>query len=553
MDRNTEYEDAGIPYVSFNRSRHSDIYTHQSTFNLGQLKPFFFDQLVQPGDTYTVNTSFVIRLMTPKVPIMGNLYADIYFFSAPWWVLWEHAKEFWGENKLGAWTQTIEYTIPKIIVPNSGTGVDCHHFLSHIGFRPYTKNIFGYAGLALRMYFETWNYWFRDQTVTPPINYSHGDADITYDGTTATGGTLLKVCRFHDYMSSLLPEPQKGSAETISLGTSAPVYTGDFSHDSPGTTSLRFQKANGTNFGGLNNAYDIQVNTGGSDLKHVSLQGDLVSGTAFTNPTGLVPSNLYTDLTQAISATINAMRIDVAMQHIKEHMAIFGTRYDELTRGLWGTSSTADLLQIAEYLGGKRVPLNIETVLQTSASESTGTPQGWTGAYSVTADADHSFTKSFTAHSVIIGLICIRQDHTYAQGMPAQFLKSRKYDFYWNDLAGVGYQPVTKKEIFTTGTSTDNQVFAYKQPWQEYRQWNNMTTGELSPDYATSLDYWTLADDYSSAPVYSTQFLEETPDYLDRTLTVPSTSQDQFIMDLAMDITKISEVPQYGIPGLSRF
>lgn len=553
MDRNTEYEDAGIPYVSFNRSRHSDIYTHQSTFNLGELKPFFFDQLVQPGDTYTVNTSFVLRLMTPKVPIMGNLYADIYYFSAPWWVLWEHAKEFWGENKLGAWTQTVEYTIPKIIVPNGANdnGVDCHHFLAHIGFRPYTKNIFGYAGLALRMYFETWNYWFRDQTVTAPINYSHGDSDITYDGTTETGGTLLKVCRFHDYMSSLLPEPQKGSAETISLGTSAPVYTQGTDNNYPYTDTpmaLRFKKTNGNNWYSGSNYVAIEAQAG---------QNGRLNSTSVTAGQAtlyeIYPSNLYADLTQAISATINAMRIDVAMQHIKEHMAIFGTRYDELTRGLWGTSSTADLLQIAEYLGGKRVPLNIETVLQTSASESTGTPQGWTGAYSVTADADHSFTKSFTAHSVIIGLICIRQDHTYAQGMPAQFLKSRKYDFYWNDLAGVGYQPVTKKEIYTTGTSTDNQVFAYKQPWQEYRQWNNMTTGELSPDYATSLDYWTLADDYSSAPVYSTQFLEETPEYLDRTLTVPSTSQDQFIMDLAMDITKISEVPQYGIPGLSRF
>lgn len=548
MDRNSEIAKAGVPTITYNRSTFKDTFTHTTTFNLGDFVPFFVDTQVQPGDTYSIDTSIVTRLNSPKTPTMGNLDQDIYWFSLPWWVVWEHAKEFWGENKTGAWAQTVEYTVPRIFVPSveSGNAIDTHHTLAHMGFPIHHGNYYGTV-LALRALYEIWNYWFRDQTVTAPILYSHGDEDLTYTSDREHGGQMLKVCKHHDYFTSLLPEPQKGTAETISLGTKAPVL-GDTSGNYLTGTIGTF-KPDGT-----------AITAGRNIITHYS-SGDGKSYLDYNQEgiTEVSPSNvqlgLFTDLSQAVAATINAMRVDIAMQHIKEKDAIFGTRYGELTEAHWGVQGGADILQIAEYLGGKRVPLEMQTVLQTSATPTSGegTQQGYTGAFSVTADADKSFTKSFTVHSILIGVMCVRQDHQYSQGLASQFSKFRKYDYYWNELANIGYQPVYKKEIYTTGTSTDNEVLGYKPPHQEYRTWVNITTGEMNPDYNLSLDYWTYADDYDSAPVYSTEFLEETPDFLDRTLFVPSTTADNFLCDIACNITKISEVPQYGIPGLSRF
>lgn len=560
MDRNSEIAKAGVPTITYNRSTFRDTFTNTTTFNLGDFVPFFVDTQVQPGDTYSIDTSIVTRLNSPKTPTMGNLDQDIYWFSLPWWVVWEHAKEFWGENKTGAWAQTVEYTVPRIYVPNvaNGNAIDTHHTLAHMGFPIHHGNYYGTA-IALRALYEIWNYWFRDQTVTAPILYSHGDADLTYTSDREHGGQMLKVCKHHDYFTSLIPEPAKGTNETISLGTTAPIYGNGRPLYLGGYVDGQQMNQNLTMTGGIYDAgtgvNQIKLGTGfyqdynGVPNTLVKLAANTTVGLSTER------SSAYVDLSQAVAATINAMRVDVAMQHIKEKDAIFGTRYGELTEAHWGVQGGADILQIAEYLGGKRVPLEMQTVLQTSATPTSGegTQQGYTGAFSVTADADKSFTKSFTVHSILIGVMCVRQDHQYSQGLASQFSKFRKYDYYWNELANIGYQPVYKKEIYTTGTSTDNEVLGYKPPYQEYRTWVNITTGEMNPDYSLSLDYWTYADDYDSAPVYSTEFLEETPDFLDRTLFVPSTTADNFLCDIACNITKISEVPQYGIPGLSRF
>lgn len=560
MDRNTELTNNGVPILNYDRSKHHDVFTHTTTFNLGQLVPFFFDCFVQPGDTYDISTSFVTQLTTLKTPIMGNLYQDIFYFSLPWWVVWEHAKEFFGENPTGAWAQTVEYTVPKIKV-TTNKAVDVHSILQHMGWT--TRNV-AYEGTALilRAYLEVWNYWFRDKTVTAPILYSKGDADVTYDGSSIYGGTLLNVCRFHDRFSSCIPEPQAGSAEVISLGTSANLNDTNLTvmtsneklrQTGPGN-QMYWNREDGANL--TNTQYNLFIQ--GAPNSNWGMTNSN-SGNMGTSTSSWYPNNLYVstagatvDLTTAVSATINALRVDVALQHIKEKDAIFGNYYANITQAHWGVMGNSDILQIAEYLGGKRVPLNITTVLQTSATDSTS-PQGWATGYSKTGDADHSFTKSFTVHSIILGVTCIRQDHQYAQGLPVQFSKFRKYDYYWNELAGVGYQALPKKQLYITGNpAVDEQTFAYQQPWQEYRCWDNMVTGEMNPDYALSLDYWSLVDDYSSAPVFSTQWLEEKPDYLDRALQVQSSAQDQFLCDFAIDITKISEVPLYGIPGITK-
>lgn len=558
MDRNTEYQNAGVPTLSYERSTHEDIYQHKTTFNTGQFVPFFVDPLCQPGDTYSMSTSIVLRLTTPYFPTMDNLYADIYYFYVPYTIIWNHAKEFWGENKLGAWTNTTEYKIPEIKTTN--IAVATHSILDHFGWRKGVTGIHG-SRLALNAYFEIWNQYFRDQTVSAPIQYDMGDTDIENDGSTETGGTMLNVYKFHDYFTSLLPEPQKGTQQTIPLGTTAPVSV--FGTPTTQTPGIQFQistSSNASKWIYLRDGAGINIDGNGYLLGKTTIPNSQLDDSPTGNPLRLNSDNRYgasgivglADLTNATAAAINALRLNVAIQHILERDAIYGTRLQEIYRAHWGVTMPSDLAQIPEYLGGKRIPINMETVLQTSSTDSTS-PQGNTGAFSVTADTDFSFTKSFYAHGVIIGVICVRQDHTYAQRMDAKWNKLRKFDFYWNEFKNLGYQPVLKKEIVATGTSTDEQVLGYKQPWQEYRVWTNDVTGELNPDYEYSLDAWTYVDDFENAPTYSKEFLEETPANVDRTIVVPSSQQDQFICDIACNITKVSEVPQYGIPGLMKF
>lgn len=562
MDRNTEYQNAGVATLSYERSTHQDIYQHKTTFNVGQLVPFFVDTLAQPGDTYSMSTSIVLRLTTPYFPTMDNLYADIYYFYVPYTILWTHAKEFWGENKLGAWTQTVEYKIPEIKTTN--VAVTTHSILDHFGWRKGVKGIHG-SRLALSAYFEAWNQFFRDQTVSAPIQYDMGDTDIEYDGSTEKGGTMLNVYKFHDYFTSLLPEPQKGTQQTIPLGSTAPVTVygnGNGMRMEAMSSSGKITRTLGqmtNNNVGIDSAIVMSQTFDAQSVENGTVTTGLQALTTST-PVGLATAQTYgtsgivglADLANATAAAINALRLKIAVQHILERDAIYGTRLQEIYRAHWGVTAPADLMQIPEYLGGKRVPINMETVLQTSSTDATS-PQGNTGAFSVTADSDFSFTKSIYAHGVILGLICVRQDHTYAQRMDAKWNKLRKFDFYWNEFKNLGYQPVLKKEICATGTATDEQVLAYKQPWQEYRVWTNDVTGELNPDYQYSLDAWTYVDDFANAPTYSKEFLEETPTNVDRTIVVPSSTQDQFICDIACNITKVSEVPQYGIPGLMNF
>lgn len=536
MNRNTNIFNVE-PTIEIQRSKFKRHFNHKTTFNTGDIIPFYTDLDVLPATTIKNKTAIVLRLNTPANPTMDNLYLDTYYFKVPYWTVWEHFKRFMGENETGAWTQTTEYTIPQITGSGDSTKpIGVHDINAYMG--SCRQGIYSsdaeWSALGVRAYIRTYNFWFRDQNLIAPVTMYDDDTDRAFDGTTLTGGTLLKACKFHDYFTACLPEPEKSptGAITTPLGTSAPVIL-----DETNTTDTSKWVATDktTIYGGL------------SDSAAQFYNGNLHISSEL--PATLDPNNtLIADLTSATAATINALRLAFATQRLYEKEARFGSRYHEIIRSQYGVNSPNASLHIPEYLGGCRQPINIETVLNNTGT--TTSPLGYTGAMSVTLSINDDFTKSFDEHCVLLGLAVVRADHTYQQGQERQWSRKYKLDFYYPTFAHIGNQPVYNKEIFQQGTSDDNDVFGYKEAWAEYKYKPNRISGMLNSDYSAALDNWHYGDDYSSLPVLSQNWIEEPKEFVDRTLLVQSSTADQFTADIEIEQTVAAPMPVHCTPGL---
>lgn len=531
--RNTESHFAMLPKNNMERSKFTIEHTHKTTFNAAKLIPFFVEQDVLPGDTFSITMSSIVRMTTPLKPVMDNCYMDTYFFFIPNRLVWEHWKEFNGENKLGAWAQETEYQIPQFTTPTGGAQTGT--IMDYMGI-PIGVAGLAFSKLPIRAYVLTWNEWFRDQNVTAPLTDENDDTDSEASNTLSIhGGIPLNVYKYHDYFTSALPQPQKGTEVSMPLGTTAPIIQN--TQDTSNKISPIWTTENGAQ---ISSTHGLQAKAG-------------LGGTGITSGTetpGIsVYMSLQADLTQATAATINALRLSFATQRILEKDARGGTRYTEVIRQHFGVLSPDARQQRPEYMGGKRVPINIQQVIQNSSTDTTS-PLGYTGAMSITGDTEKVFTKSFTEHGIILGLLAVRQDHTYQQGLERSWSRRRRLDFYWPSMAHLGEQPIYMKELYAQGTDTDNEVFGYQERWAEYRYKPNRISGELRSTYSKPLDSWHYGDMYEDKPVLSTEFLQETDQYINRTIAVNSSLQNQFIADIYMQITAVRPMPMYSIPGL---
>lgn len=553
MDRNTENYYTYTNQIERPRSKWERHKTHKTSFNAGVLVPFYINTDICPGTTIKNSTSIVLRLSTPLVPVMDNAYLDTYWFRCSKFWYWEHFRAMMGENELGAWAQTVEYEDPKITTTANTQKGD---LLDYYGYKP------GIAGLkcdkmAINAYIDIWNQWFRDQNLQAPIQFDTSDSNLTYDGTINTGGSLLPVNKFHDYFTSALPEPQKGNAIAQPLGTQASVSimgNGISLGLTDGTNNAGAQSLQGTGhpMSGSTDKYGKNVGSAYSAANYLN-PGVTIGITTDPDKSGLVG---IADLTTATAATINALRLAFATQRILERDAMYGTRYREILRGQWGVIASDEALLTPEYLGGKRIPINIEQVLQNS--ESATTPLGETGAMSITADFNEDFTKSFSKDDILIGLLCVRTDNTYQNGVQRQFTRQGRLDRYWPELAHIGNQPIYNYEIYAQGISVvdnngdiiDNQVFGYKEAWAEYKFENNMVTGEMRSGNQ-SLDIWHYATDYTSLPVLADSWIKsDAKNVIDRTVAVSSENADQFWADIEVTQTIAAVMPFHCTPGL---
>ena len=560
MNRNNERHFNNIPQMRTSRSRFKMKQDIKLTLNAGKLIPFYVAETL-PGDTFSVDTKGICRMATPIYPVMDNCYLDIYYFHVPMRIVWDHTKEFFGENTTKAWAQKTEYTIPKIRIqrkddkwgeiPHEGSILDYFGIPTKIIKKGDTTRNFKINALPIRAYVKIWEEWFRDQNIDNPAINSTGDEEVNYEADNTSkeralqlaykGGLPLWVNKFHDRFTSALPSPQKGEPTLVPMSGTAPVqgfktaeletikgktlYLHDYTNDLGTKEYATFYTPEDPK---------LAARIGGADGP-TSKQGDQVwLGANLNNVTG---------------TTINNLRQAFAVQQFMEADSRGGTRYREVIRNHFGVDIDDKTVQIPEYLGGQRYMINVNQVVQTSATDAKS-PQGNAAAISVTPFMENSFTKSFQEHGYVIGVCCIRNDNTYQQGIEKLWSRNEKFDFYWPEFAHLGEQAILNKEIYVQATEDDEKAFGYQEAYSEYRMTPNRVCGAFRSNATQSLDAWHYADNYSKLPTLSQEWLATDKTVIDRTIAVQN--QPQFIMDVLVENDAVRPMPIYGTPGLTK-
>lgn len=524
----------------------------KTTIGAGKLYPLYVDEVL-PGDNMRLDTSALCRMLTPVVPVADNAYLDLYAFYVPNRLIWEHWEAFMGENDSDYWTQSTVYEIPQLKIStqerNSTSQGANYDLLSYLGV-PVTKEADALGDwyvnhLPVRAYAKIWNDWFRDENLQSPCYINYGDVSSDYDeqalsyisGVNA-GRLLAPVNKFKDYFTTCLPEPQKGEAVNLPLSGIVPVMPMVDEHGY-GQTALVFETASGGR---------PVVNSGLAFGTNGILTADLREFDS--SDTVVKPTNLWADLSQSeqVNFTVNQLRLAIQSQVYLETLARSGSRYIESLYSLYGVKSSDARLQRSEFLGGKRVPINMTSVAQTSASVTGQTPQGNLSAYSLTGEsallADHFFEE----HGILMIVGCIRTDNTYFQGLEKLWSRKNRFDFYAPPFANLGEQPVLMQEIYCSKLADLDKVFGYQEAWAEYRYKQNKLTGGFLPGedfFAT----WTYAEEFANAPTLNSAFIQQSNGVVSRTLAVADNEDNQFLVDLYVNNESVRVMPTYSIPG----
>lgn len=553
MNRNNERHFNQIPEMKASRTRFNRDQTILTTFDSGKLIPFYVDEVL-PGDTFSVDTTAIVRMTTPKYPVMDDAFIDFYYFYCPNRILWDNFKNFMGEVEETPWTPAKTYKVPEILVRNdtNPTYPMEGSILDYMGVPTKVNSTFKINALPIRAYVKIWNEFFRDENVGNAAVLKTTDEDVEYsdDGEKTTmekelqqaytGGRCLPVNKFHDYFTSCLPYPQRGPAVALPVQGNAPI--GMF-HDSDLTNSFNLNKEiylNGSGEG-TGRAQLWPNNKGGATTL---LDGATVSG-------GTTNSGAYlgADLSTVTAATINDLRKAVAVQQYYEALARGGSRYREQIQALWDVVISDKTVQVPEYLGGGRYHVNINQIVQTSGQQTNSdTPIGETGAMSITPINESSFTKSFEEHGFVIGVCCVRHNHSYQQGLERFWSRTDRLDYYVPQFANIGEQPVKKKEIMLTGDATDEETFGYQEAWADYRMKPNRVSGKMRSNAEGTLDFWHYADNYSTVPTLSQGWMKEGKAEIARTLI--EQNEPQFFGAIRVANKTTRRMPLYSVPGL---
>lgn len=526
MHKFGENADAEIRRSVFDRS-----HSWKGTFNCADLIPMYVDTML-PGDTFRLNTTAVIRLLSPlNRPPMDNMVVEFFFFACPYRLLWTNFKKMMGEQEDPG--DSIDYTIPQM---NVGAGISegtlGDYFGLPIGVTGITPNT-----LHFRMYNLTYNQYFRDQNLQDSLVV---DLD---DGPDAIADYVLKKRnQRYNYFTQALPWPQKGDAITVPLGTSAPVWgSGKALRMWDGTTSFGLHADGSKDFTGDTGA--VNINVGSTFTPGTGVTADRTMGVYDgTNPA--VDSGIYADLSAATAATINEWREAFQLQRLLERDAVSGTRYIEWVKGHFDVTSPDSRMQRVEFLGGGRADVSVSIVPQTS--ESGTTKQGFLAGHMHAQRSGIGFTYSATEHTLLMGLMNVRADLTYQERLDRMWTEQTREDLYLPVLAHLGEQVVLTQEIYCDGSATDDDVFGYVPRWDHLRYKTSTVHGAMRSAHSTPLDMYHLALDYSAAPVLNAAYIEDDPP-IERIQAV--TSGDDFVADLFLNLKCVRPMPVRGRPG----
>ena len=510
-----------VPKAEIQRSTFDRSHGVKTTFDGGWLVPIYADEAL-PGDSFNLRMNAFARLATPIHPIMDNMYLDTFFFAVPYRLIWDNWEKFNGAQDDPG--DSTDFTIPQTTGPVGG--IDVGTLADYLGVPTDIASV-TYNALHSRAYNLIWNTWFRDENLLDAVVVDTDDGPDTF-----AAYSKKRRGKRHDYFTSALPWPQKGTEVTLPLGTSAPIDYVPF-----GTSNNAML--------GRTAADDTLLADAGLEVKTSGGLQSALDVPAFLDPNG----RLIADLSTASAATINAIREAFQIQKMYERDARGGTRYTEILKAHFGVTSPDSRLQRPEYLGGGSSPVNIHPVPQTS--ESNTTDQGNLAGFGTAAFSGHGFSKAFTEHCILIGLVSARADLTYQQGLNRMFSRQTRFDYYWPALAHLGEQEILNKEIYLDGSANDELVFGYQERFAEYRYKPSIITGLFRSTATGSLDVWHLSQEFGSLPTLDGTFITDTPP-IDRVIAVPT--EPHFIFDAFLDLKCARPMPVYGVPGqIDRF
>lgn len=559
MNRNNERHFLQIPEMHASRTRFNRDQTILTTFDSGKLIPFFVDEVL-PGDTFQVDTTAIIRMSTPKYPVMDDAFIDFYYFYTPNRILWDDFKHFMGEVEETPWMPTIAYKVPQIKINGTAEkpAPNEKSILDYMGVPTKINKTFTINALPIRAYVKIWNEFFRDENVDNAAVLKSDNADVTYsfeEEATETlekdlknavlGGNLLPVNKYHDYFTSCMPYPQRGPEINLPMSGNAPIYWADSTDNPLVIADLENTGIWKTGVGGYLYRTGNEIMT--QSYENVTDKARAVLGTF--NGSIKMGEKMTADLSTVTATTINDLRNAVAVQQYYEALARGGSRYREQVHALWDVTISDKTVQIPEYLGGGRYQVNVNQIVQTSGQQTKNdTPIGETGAVSVTPIRESSFTKSFEEHGFVIGVACVRHNRSYQQGLERFWSRRDRLDYYVPQFANIGEQPVKKKEIMLTGERTDEETFGYQEAWADYRMKPNRVSGLMRSNATGTLDFWHYADVYDKVPTLSQEWMAEGKAEIARTLIVQSEPQFFGAVRVANKTTR--RMPLYSVPGL---